>query len=110
MESTSSDTVASGNSVASGNLIASATTKSCKYLLHTLLGHTSAVYSIAYSPDGQHIASCSEDNTIKIWKNPIYEDKWQIRKSVTLLRENCVDGFSVWNNMTNIASFLPLKN
>ena len=32
-------------------------------------GHTEAVYSVAYSPDGSHIVSGSQDNTIRVW-NP----------------------------------------
>jgi len=43
-------------------------------------GHTDYVYSVAYSPDGQHITSGSNDNTIRIWGadtgaavgNPLY--------------------------------------
>jgi WD40 repeat protein len=35
----------------------------------TLQGHTSGVTSVAYSPDGSHIVSGSEDNTIRVW-NP----------------------------------------
>ena len=33
----------------------------------TLEGHTSSVESVAYSPDGKHLASGSYDETIKIW-------------------------------------------
>jgi WD40 repeat protein len=33
----------------------------------TLTGHSSFVYSVAYSPDGQTLASGSRDNTIKLW-------------------------------------------
>ncbi|MDZ8088897.1 MAG: WD40 repeat domain-containing protein, partial [Nostoc sp. DedQUE12b] len=35
--------------------------------VNTLEGHSSAVRSVAYSPDGQQLASASDDNTIKIW-------------------------------------------
>jgi WD40 repeat protein len=37
-------------------------------LAHTLTGHTDWVRSVAYSPDGQTIASGSDDNTIKLWR------------------------------------------
>ena len=36
-------------------------------LLQTLTGHSDSVYSVAYSPDGQTLASGSGDNTIKLW-------------------------------------------
>ena len=35
--------------------------------LKTLVGHSNYVESVAYSPDGTKIISCSEDKTIKIW-------------------------------------------
>ncbi|MBS9385956.1 MAG: TonB family protein [Dolichospermum sp. BR01] len=36
-------------------------------LLQTLTGHSYSVISVAYSPDGQTLASGSYDNTIKLW-------------------------------------------
>ena len=33
----------------------------------TLTGHSGDVTSVAYSPDGKHIASASQDQTVKIW-------------------------------------------
>lgn len=38
----------------------------CQY---TLNGHTSSIYGVACSPDGQLIASASHDKTIKIWNS-----------------------------------------
>ena len=36
--------------------------------LHILQGHTSNVSSVAWSPDGSHLASGSSDETVKVWE------------------------------------------
>ncbi|KAJ0430511.1 putative transcription factor WD40-like family [Helianthus annuus] len=33
----------------------------------TIAGHTEAVLSVAFSPDGQHLASGSGDTTVRLW-------------------------------------------
>ena len=32
-----------------------------------LTGHSGSVFSVAYSPDGKHIVSGSNDLTVKVW-------------------------------------------
>jgi WD40 repeat protein len=39
-------------------------------VMFTLKGHTATVTSVAFSPDGQSLATSSVNRTIKIWKLP----------------------------------------
>jgi WD40 repeat protein len=36
-------------------------------MIHTMRGHSGAVGSVSWSPDGKRLASGSLDNTIKVW-------------------------------------------
>ncbi|GAI89968.1 unnamed protein product [marine sediment metagenome] len=35
-------------------------------------GHTDLVLAVDVSPDGRYIASCSKDNTVRIWVRPLF--------------------------------------
>ena len=47
-------------------------------LLSTMTGHSSWVYSVAWSPDGTKLASGSKDKTVRIWEAATGKQLWQL--------------------------------
>ena len=59
-------------------------------LLHVLVAHSQPVTSVTWHPDGKHLASCSEDGTVRLWTvdgipthtlightGPVYKISWR---------------------------------
>jgi cytosolic iron-sulfur protein assembly protein CIAO1 len=40
------------------------------YCATTISGHASTVWSLAWSPNGEYLASASDDRTVRIWRRP----------------------------------------
>ncbi len=51
----------------------------------TLEGHESTVWSLTFDPEGQRLASCSADRTVKIWKESTPGDGESVRISKQFL-------------------------
>jgi WD40 repeat protein len=48
--------------------------------LLTLREHVSFVTALAYGPDGHHIASASDDGTVKVWDRTPVTPTWQAER------------------------------
>ena len=75
-----------------------------------MVGYTYMINSIVFSPDSKKIISGSSYGTVQIWKNPLFELKWNSRKTALLIRFNnhnkLGEAFQFWNIMTTTALFL----
>ena len=78
----------------------------------TLLGHGDSVRAIAFSPDRRHIATSSDDNTIRIWspnqdnERVVCEDRgfWQVTVSPDgkwIASANLNEGVWIWDAATH---------
>ena len=47
--------------------------------LHALMGHSAAITSLAFTPDGARLASGSEDLTIKLWDPALGQEVLTLR-------------------------------
>ena len=72
-----------GTTIATGDAVIIATVRlwdaATGQQLHTLRGHSSRVWSVAFSVDSQRVFSASEDKTLKVWSAATGEELLTLR-------------------------------
>jgi WD40 repeat protein len=56
-------------------------------LISVLSGHVDVVKKAKFTPDGQYIASASEDNSVRVWDVNSSEQIWDLKKISKLLKQ-----------------------
>lgn len=85
-------------------------------LATTIKGHTSAVYGADFTPDGNHLVSCSRDTTIRVWELATGNEVWQMKTGGHGLADLEVSpdgkyiGYAGWYRTTSVVGFVTLIN
>lgn len=90
-------------------------------ILHTLIGHSSAITSVAFSPDGKLLASGSNDASTKLWEVrngtemlslvSLGNDKWLAVTPSGLFDGSAVSwGQIFWRLSSNLKDIVPIEN
>lgn len=73
-------------------------TKECK----TFIGHTREIISVSFSPSCKHIASCSDDNTIRIWNLELERSVYTLKGFVSCISYSPDDKYIISGSKKNI--------
>jgi hypothetical protein len=69
-----------------------------------LPGHSSYVYSLAFSPDGKSLVSSSGDTTLRLWDAEPLRLRSEVRRAAEMLRPQAQG----WSNVLTLAEALGI--